>query len=147
MKSLFDTKAHESIIERLHRLDQNSNPLWGSMSVGQMVYHCQFPLNIILEKEDYNLKPNWMVKLFFKKAMYSDKPWRKSLPTVAAFKVSDDKNFLKERQTLERLINELYDCRDRAHWPKHPSFGKLTKEQWGKMHYKHLDHHFRQFGV
>jgi hypothetical protein len=29
----------------------------------------------------------------------------------------------------------------------HPFFGKLTKEQWSKGTYKHLDHHLLQFGV
>ena len=23
----------------------------------------------------------------------------------------------------------------------------ITSSEWGKMHYKHLDHHLRQFGV
>ena len=147
MKSLFKEEAHEEIINRLEKLDENSKPLWGTMTVGQMVHHCQFPLNIILEKEDYNLKPNWLVKLFFKKAMYSDKPWRKGLPTVPPFKVENDKDFKKEKEVLKDLIMELNEKRDRNDWKAHPSFGKFTKEQWGKMQYKHLDHHFRQFGV
>ena len=29
----------------------------------------------------------------------------------------------------------------------HPFFGKLTSEEWGIGMYKHLDHHFRQFGA
>ena len=27
------------------------------------------------------------------------------------------------------------------------SFGRLTKEEWNRMFYKHLDHHLKQFGV
>jgi hypothetical protein len=30
---------------------------------------------------------------------------------------------------------------------KHPVFGKLTKEQWSKATWKHIDHHLKQFGV
>ncbi|MEI9911278.1 MAG: DUF1569 domain-containing protein [Bacteroidota bacterium] len=29
----------------------------------------------------------------------------------------------------------------------HPFFGKLTKEEWSKGTWKHLDHHLQQFGV
>jgi Protein of unknown function (DUF1569) len=29
----------------------------------------------------------------------------------------------------------------------HPVFGKMTKEQWSKATWKHLDHHLQQFGV
>ncbi|MCF6222561.1 MAG: hypothetical protein L3J34_02410 [Flavobacteriaceae bacterium] len=26
-------------------------------------------------------------------------------------------------------------------------FGEFTAKQWGKMQYKHLDHHLKQFGL
>ena len=29
----------------------------------------------------------------------------------------------------------------------HPFFGQLTADEWDKLQVKHLDHHFRQFGV
>ena len=29
----------------------------------------------------------------------------------------------------------------------HPFFGTMTDDEWGKLHYVHLDHHFAQFGV
>jgi Protein of unknown function (DUF1569) len=29
----------------------------------------------------------------------------------------------------------------------HPIFGKMTKEEWSKGTWKHLDHHLQQFGV
>lgn len=29
----------------------------------------------------------------------------------------------------------------------HPFFGKLTPMEWSVGMYKHLDHHFQQFGV
>jgi len=147
MKSLFTNKAYEEIKLRLARLNNNSKALWGKMSAAQMVYHCQMPLNIILEEENYNLKPNWIINMLFKKSMYNDKIWKKNLPTVSAFKVTEEKDFASEKLKLESLIDELHDNRQRDNWPRHPSFGKFTKEQWGKMQYKHLDHHLRQFGV
>jgi len=117
------------------------------MQVGQMLHHCQMPLNIILQKEDYGVKPNWLVNLLFKKSMYSDKPWRKNMPTAPGFKITADKDFEVEKTEIVSLINELNDQREKEDWQPHPAFGKLTKEQWGKMQYKHLDHHLRQFGV
>ena len=147
MKSLFSQKAYEEIMGRLNNLEESSSPLWGKMNASQMLYHCQLPLNVILEKEDYNLKPNFLIKLFFKKSMYNDKLWRKNMPTMPLFRITDLKDFSVEKKALAELISELYEQRGRDHWQPHPSFGKLTKEQWGKMQYKHLDHHFRQFGI
>jgi len=147
MKSLFSQDVHNEIKIRLSNLHEDKTSLWGKMSVSQMLHHCQLPLNIVLEKENYNLKFNWILSVFFKKAMYSDKPWKKNLPTVPGFKITDEKNYSFEKSKLEDLIDELYSHRHQNQWPKHPAFGDFTKEQWGKMQYKHLDHHFRQFGV
>ena len=30
---------------------------------------------------------------------------------------------------------------------KHPVFGFMTKEQWSKSGWKHIDHHLKQFGA
>lgn len=73
MKSFFDDGAYEELLYRLHQINEDTKPVWGKMNAGQMLHHCQMPLNIILEKEDYGVKPNWFINLLFKKAMYSDK--------------------------------------------------------------------------
>lgn len=147
MKSFFEDGVYDELTSRLQNLSKDSQPLWGKMDVGQMLYHCQMPLNIILEKETYGVKPNWLVNLLFKKSMYSDKPWRKNLPTAPGFKITNQKDFNTEKESFSQLLHQLHLERYRDHWHPHPAFGKLTKEQWGKMQYKHLDHHFRQFGV
>ena len=147
MQSIFNTEAYKEIKLRLGQLNETATPNWGKMNVGQMVWHCQGPLNIILEKKDYGLKPNWLLKTFFKKSLYNDKAWRKGLPTVPVFKANENKNFIKEKNALELLLDELYNSRARNDWKAHPSFGIFTKDQWGQMQYKHLDHHLKQFGV
>ena len=147
MKSIFDENAFNEIQTRMNNLNENSQPNWGKMDVGQMVWHCQGPFNIMLQKEDYGLKPNWFVKVFFKKSLYNDKPWSKGLPTAKFLKTKDDKIFGTEITKLKTLIEETYSQRDKTEWDPHPGFGYFTAEQWGKMQYKHLDHHFTQFGV
>ncbi len=147
MKSLFDSEALREINDRLEKLDENSARQWGKMTHGQMMHHCQGPLNIILKKDDYNLKPNWVLNTFFKKSLYNDKLWRQGLPTAKPFKETKDRNFNEEKSNLKSLLNEFQDRSDELGHEPHPSFGKLTKQQWGQMQYKHLDHHFRQFGV
>lgn len=147
MKSLFDTEAYSEIRNRLNQLSEDTHRQWGKMTPAQMAHHCQMPLNIILEKADYGFKPNWLVNMLFKKSMYSDKLWRKNLPTAKGFKITGDKDFAVEKAGLEQLLDEFDGQRDRTEWQPHPAFGKLTKEEWGKMQYKHLDHHLRQFGL
>jgi len=147
MKSFFDEGTYDEILSRLNKLNKETPAVWGKMNVGQMLNHCQMPLNIILEKENYGVKPNWLINLLFKKSMYSDKLWKKNLPTAKGFAIKDEKDFETEKQAISNLINELNAQRKRNDWQPHPAFGAMTKNQWGKMQYKHLDHHFRQFGV
>ena len=83
----------------------------------------------------------------FKKSMYSDKSWRKNLPTPKRFKVLEEKDFVAEKQTLNELIDAFHNRKQQQEWNPHPMFGHFTPEQWGKMQYKHLDHHLKSFGV
>jgi len=147
MKSFFEEGVYNEISLRLSKLNKDTSATWGKMNAGQMLNHCQMPLNIILEKKDYGVKPNWLINLLFKKSMYSDKLWKKNLPTAKGFAIKDEKDFETEKKAITDLINELNAQRNRNDWKPHPAFGAMTKEQWGKMQYKHLDHHFRQFGV
>lgn len=147
MKSLFDQEAYNEIRTRLNALSETSERQWGKMTPGQMLRHCQAPLNIILEKEDYGFKRNWLAILFFKKSLYSDKPWRKNLPTAGPLKQREPRDFMQEKASLETLLDEFDTQRNREQWPDHPGFGSFTKQQYGQMQYKHLDHHLTQFGV
>lgn len=146
MKSLFDKSSYNEIKNRVSNLTSEDTPTWGKMNVGQMVTHCQFPFEIALS--DTPRKRSWNpLPLLFKKAMYSDKPWRKSLPTAPQMKITDERDLDSERIKLITMIDAFYARREQKEWQPHPMFGNFTKEQWGKMEYKHMDHHLVQFGV
>ncbi|GAA4271335.1 DUF1569 domain-containing protein [Aquimarina gracilis] len=147
MKSLFEESTLQEIKSRIDNLSNESNALWGKMDVAQMFNHCQFPLKIALKKDHPHLKPSLLAKLFFKKAMYNDKPWKKNLPTHSKLKVVEPKEFQSEKDKLLELVSEFSNQRGKKEWDPHPMFGKFTYEQWGKMQYKHLDHHLQQFNV
>lgn len=146
MKSLFDESTFKEVFLRIDALNENSQRQWGKMTVGQMAWHCQFPFVIGIKNKNKG-SGNLFVRLFFKKQMYSDKPFRKNLPTAPNLKAKEPKNLSKEKAILKQLVTEFYECRNRTNWNPHPLFGKFTPEQWGQMEYKHLDHHLKQFGV
>lgn len=146
MKSLYDEATYREIKKRLAELNPDSRAEWGSMNPAQMLAHCKAPLNILLGKSHQRLRGNILLKWLFKSQMYSDRPWKKNLPTPRVFKMEEDKDYTKEMNELNKLIDEAYEKRD-APKEKHPVFGKFTTEQWGKMQYKHLDHHLRQFNL
>ena len=147
MQSLFDQKTFQEIQQRLANLKPETTPLWGKMNAGQMLKHCQRPLEIAVYDKDFGLKSNFLIRTFFKKSMYDDRPFMKNMPTPKAFKVKEAVDFNLEHDNLLKLIEKFYGLRDKLDWKPHPVFGKLSQEQWGKIQYKHLDHHLNQFKV
>lgn len=147
METLFNSDTKKNILDRLSDLKQDSKANWGKMNVGQMLHHCQFPLKIAVENSGTDLKPNYLARIFFKKSLYNDRLWPKNLPTVPSLKVKTTKNFEEEKIALIQLIDSFHQMKDKSEFKPHPIFGKFTTKQWGQMQYKHLDHHFRQFGV
>ncbi len=150
MKSLFDADTFTEVKERIEKLSKDTQPQWGSMSVGQMLKHCQLPFKVADGSMALKSKPNFFKKLLFKmykKHMYNDTPWKKNLPTPSDFKITSEHEFETEKNELLKQINHFVSLKDNNNWPTHPFFGKFTTEQWGKMQYKHLNHHLTQFGV
>ncbi|GMN10952.1 hypothetical protein MTsPCn9_27360 [Croceitalea sp. MTPC9] len=147
MKSLLTENGYSEIKERLNNLAEDSERLWGKMTIGQMAWHCKYPLKLAIDNKENNSKGNWFVKTFFKKSLYNDKPWRKNLPTAPQLRAKEPKDFKTEYEELKNLVDTFYSIKEREVWYPHPAFGKFTKEQWGQMQYKHLDHHLRQFGA
>ena len=147
MQSLLDQKAYDEIQQRIADLKPETTPLWGKMNAGQMLKHCQRPLDIAVYEKDFGLKSNFLIRLLFKKSMYNDRPFMKNMPTPKGFKITETADFNLERENLLKRVDAFYNLRDKKDWKPHPVFGKLTPEQWGKMQYKHLNHHLNQFKV
>lgn len=147
MKSLLNEDGYQEIKQRLAQITEQTERQWGKMEVGQMLWHCQYPLKLAIENKENANKGNWFIKTFFKKSLYNDKPFRKNLPTDPRIKAKESKDFSLELVKLNTLVDEFYNLKDREVWYPHPTFGAFTTEQWGRLEYKHLDHHLRQFGL
>ena len=146
VKNLFDPATKQAIIERINHLTAQQQPLWGKMTVTQMLAHCQMPLGVATGK--HTLKRNFFLSLIgplFKKQLYNDVPFKRHLPTDKSFIITNPKDFEKEKQALIDLLNSFSE--NNMSGEAHPFFGKLTKEQWSKGTWKHLDHHLQQFAV
>jgi len=146
VKDLFDPVVKQEIINRINKLTPETQHLWGKMDVGQMLAHCQMPLGVAVGS--HKLKRNFFLSLIgpmFKSQLYNEKPFKKGLPTDKSFIMKDPKDFEKEKQGLLSMIHSLNE-NSMVDEP-HPFFGKLSKEQWSKGTWKHLDHHLQQFGV
>jgi hypothetical protein len=149
MKSLFEKSAVDDLLERIEKLTPQTQHQWGKMTVDQMLAHCAAGLDMA----SGNIKPprafiGKLIGGFFKDFYTNDKPFSKNGPTDAALKINDARDYHKEKVRLQESILRFSQngIAGVTSWP-HPFFGKLTPEAWGIGMYKHMDHHFRQFGV
>ena len=150
MKNIFKKEVTEEVISRVNKLETTSQPIWGKMSVSQMLAHCNVTYEMVYT--DKHPKPNaftkFMLKLFVKKIVVSEKEYAKNGRTASQFIISDEKEFETEKKRLVDYINKTQQLGESEFDGKEShSFGKLTVNEWNNSFYKHLDHHLNQFGV
>lgn len=149
--NLFDPIKREEIIARLTRLTPDSKALWGKMNVGEMLCHCLDGNKMALGLIPPTDKSNFFTRNFVKYLVVYLVPIPKGAP--APPEINPHKNGTKpqdfecERQLLIDHINNFANLTAEDFKGKHHIFGKLTPNQWGRLGYKHLDHHLKQFGV
>ena len=147
VRSLFDPAVKQEIIERINTLTPQSQRLWGKMDVAQMLAHLQQPLEVALGIR--TIKGSFFMNLIlplFKKTLWDEKPWKKGIPTDPTYiTIAKPRDFQQEKAKLLDLISQFNEAglSDK----KHPVFGFMTKEQWSKSAWKHIDHHLKQFGA
>jgi hypothetical protein len=146
VKNIFDPGVKQDIVVRINNLTPDSKGQWGKMTVAQMMAHCQVPMGVALgTHKSQRTFMGRMLGPFVKKVLYGDKPFKRSLPTDPSFIMKDEKDFEKEKQGLITQVSNFSE--NTVVLEVHPFFGKLSKEQWAKGMWKHLDHHLTQFGV
>lgn len=147
IKNIFDPAVKAEIVARIETLTPGSERRWGKMDVAQMLAHLQMPMGVAIGSHTLNANP--LLKLImplFKKALYDEKPWKPGLPTDKTFiKTGLAFDFETEKKKLLEMIAGFIEENMRN--DKHPLFGRLTKEQWSRATWKHLDHHLKQFGA
>jgi hypothetical protein len=149
MPSLFDADDRDSILERLGKLGCDAPRQWGKMACGQALAHCSVALEA--GTGDLPRKQALIGKIFapfVRKGLLGDRPMPRNSPTDPAFIVADERDFEVERKRLTALIDRFCELGPaNAGAQTHSFFGRLTGEEWGRVMYKHLDHHLRQFGA
>ena len=150
MKNIFDKEVTLQEIKRVNNLSAATKPTWGKMSVSQMLAHCAVTYEMVFT--DKYPKPNavtrWILKMFVKNIVVSEKPFAKNGKTAAQFIISDEREFEEEKKRLITYMIKTQELGETYFEGKESnSFGKLTSVEWNNSFYKHLNHHLTQFGV
>lgn len=148
--NIFTPEVSNQMIARIDSLNNETKALWGKMNVSQMLAHCSVTYEMIFT--DKHKKPGFMLRLILKMlvkpTVVGTKPYKKSSQTAPAFIIADERDFEVEKGKLVAYIRQVQELgADHFDGKESLSFGKLTKDEWNSMFYKHLDYHVGQFGA
>ena len=127
---------------------------WGKMNAQQMVEHVAAFFNVSTEKIKFDLVTPEEHLPKFKEFLLSDKQFREN--TKAPANVIGEEPQPLRYKNYEEAIEKLHEAVDHfeAYFKTnpdkktmHPVFGLLNFEEWVLLHYKHVTHHLRQFGI
>jgi hypothetical protein len=137
------------IAERIRALTPAHTPRWGRMDVARMLAHCADGLRNATGELPIPVHRVPFVRTRFAKWLIIDVlPMPKGAPTARELLREAPPAIDEERDALLGLLERFETARATAvSWAPHPLFGELTPAQWGRLAWKHLDHHLRQFGV
>lgn len=135
-------------------LDVAQPALWGKMNAWQMVEHLVDFFRVSTQKLHFPLVSPQEHLPKLKAFLLSDKPFRENTKAPVSVLGEDPLplRFASFEQAVQELTGELgYFFQRYADEPAqtalHPVFGELNYEEWVQLHYKHVTHHLRQFGL
>ena len=150
MKNIFNEADEDELIQRIEKLRPNTQALWGKMNVSQMMAHCaegtKLPSGEI--KPARAPFPFNILGRFIKSKALGEGPMRKNTPTITEIRMTEAKDFDQAKADFITAIDALYRAGEKGVRAEiHPFFGPMTAQEWGRLNYKHADHHLSQFGV
>jgi hypothetical protein len=147
-KSLFDHDNFKIFLSRFEKLTPQSRAQWGKMNVAQMLGHLEKAIDSGLEhdiKPPFDFKKLLLANPLGKGIMFNLPEWPKHMPAPPEYVISDNVAF---EENLNTCVSKLHKFKDSdGPFGEHPLFGKMNKNEWGQLLYKHADHHLKQFGV
>lgn len=150
LPNIFELQTTHTLFERIQKLNANTQPIWGSMSVDKMLAHCNVTYEMVYT--DKHAAPNafvrFILKALVKQKVVSEIIYKQNGKTAPQFVIKEAKNFDEEKKRLIDFITKTQQLGEAYFDGKvSQSFGPLNKTEWNNMFYKHLHHHLTQFGV
>jgi hypothetical protein len=152
MKTLAHPDDKAEILRRLQDVRPESARRWGRMSAPQMVCHLADAFRMALGQKPVSHVPGLRSRTFVKwMALYAPMRWPPGILTrpeidqlVTGTRPCD---FASDVEQVEALVAVFLAAQTIDRWPSHPVFGKMSRRDWMRWGYLHMDHHLRQFGA
>lgn len=146
--TVLNNDSNANVLSRIEKLHPDTQPLWGNMSVNDMLFHCSAIHEEVMKGTANNNKASLKQKVIRTIVLRGLRQLPKGVQTKPRYirPKEDTTTFLANKNRLllsiSHIVNHAGDI-----YGSHPFFGPLNTTKWRRFLYMHLDHHLRQFGV
>ncbi len=149
-KTIFDPTLKQQLLARIDNLKPTTNRKWGKMNATQALRHIAMGYKMSLGEGQEPIQSGGMIKKKIFRFMILNMPIPKGkAPTFLTFNMVDlginPTDFQAEIAHLKSYIEKTATSTSFA--PENPMAGQFSRVDWGRLMYKHTDHHLKQFGV
>ena len=145
MSTLLSDSDRQQIIIRLRRLTPDRVPQWGTLTAPKMLCHVADQLRVatgvIIGRHRDSLLRRTVLKWIVINSSLKAPPGK--VHTVPEMLSTAPTSWDADLETCVRMIEEVGLGKATG---RHPAFGPLSALEWGRIGWKHFDHHLRQFG-
>lgn len=145
-ETIFNYALFLSIYERTAGVRPDAQRQWGKMNVVQMLNHLKVAtasgLKIYDLKDESSFLWRTIIKFMVIRIL---RRLPKNARAADGFKIemNDALDFDNEKQELLNTLKRAYASTGISY--PHPLFGQMSRFEWGRLIYRHFDHHLRQF--
>ena len=146
MKNLFDDRDRSAIVDRIRNLGAENTRRWGKMTLPKALCHMGDQLGMALGEIQTKPIRTPVSRFPLKPIVVWVLPWPRGVQTAPEMLRTDLAELDEARDRLIGLIERMVGRGIDAEWTPHAAFGPLSGKAWGRLAWRHLDHHLRQFG-
>lgn len=144
--TLLDAADRSRLIERIRCVRPSATAAWGKLDAPRMICHLNDQMRVALgdapSKPVHNFVTRTLVKFLVVHTGFS--PPRGKIQTAPEMLATKPGAWDADVAACIALVERVGAGAARA---VHPAFGPLSPEEWGKLCWKHTDHHLVQFGA
>jgi len=146
VRSLRNDADRQQLLERMQRVRSDAKPLWGRLDAHRMLCHTADVMRIALGELPSSPQHSFFSRTIGKFMVVNTgfQAPRGKIETAPEMMTTKPKSWDADLAACVELAERIGNGSASA---VHPAFGPLSPDEWGRMCWKHTNHHLVQFGV
>jgi hypothetical protein len=149
MPKIWEPGQAESLLSRLEVLRPDTKAKWGKLTADGMLFHCTGGMLAAMGELELMPKISLLAAWPVRKLVIYVAPFPKNAPTAPELIPLTPLDFEEQKAAFVGSLGRFVEAgRDPDfRFTPHAAFGRLTPADWGTLTWRHVDHHWKQFGL